>query len=171
MLKMSITKIRKSMIKERNLLDWKNIIGTNCYAYALGIDIPEEDICKYAFDLGGISRMVNTGEDIDPNSVGRYRDTYHIDLPNDFHVLGLDYKESNHINLSLNEQEEDPNKYFDILFFLNDDIDDFHFARFDKDRKLYHKRGFIKEPQETTVDFIKSKGYVFEKRYRLYLQK
>ena len=53
-LKMSLDEIRNRI----DILkwDWDNLYTTNCYAYALGLDIPENDICKYAYDPGTISK-------------------------------------------------------------------------------------------------------------------
>lgn len=171
MIKMSINNIRKSMSYERKILDWKNIRTTNCYAYALRIDIPQNSICKYAYDLGGISRMIDSDEEPDFDKVPPYSETYDVDLTSDFDLLGLEYEESDTPELVNKDLHYYPGRYFDILFFLSNQIDDFHFARYGNDGKLYHKRGFVKPPQETTMEYINSKGYEFVKRYRLYLSK
>ena len=169
MIKMSINNIRKSMSYERKQLDWKNIKTTNCYAYALGIDIPEQDICEYAYDLGGISRMIDNDEIPDFYIAKPYRDTYEVDVTSDFDILGLEYEESDKPDFYSRDLCTYPGRYFDILIFLHNEWDDFHFARYGKDGKLYHKRGFVLPPQETTIDFIENRGYEFVKRYRLYL--
>ena len=171
MIKMSITNIRKSMSHERSYLDWKNILTTNCYAFALGIDIPEENICKYAYDIGGISRTIDSDEIIDPSLLDSYEDTYDIDLACDFETLGLEYEESDNPELFCKDIPSYPGRYFDILLFLSSRIDDFHFARYGKDGKLYHKRGFFLPPEETTIKFIEEDKYQFVKRYRLYLSR
>ena len=51
-LKISLNDLRNKIdIKKTS---WENMTTTNCYAYALGLDIPEENICKYAYDPGTI---------------------------------------------------------------------------------------------------------------------
>jgi len=53
MLNMPIKEI-KGLISLREEY-WEYIFQTNCYAFALGIDIPENDICKNAFQPGVIA--------------------------------------------------------------------------------------------------------------------
>ena len=172
MIKMSINNIRKSMSYERKILDWKNIYTTNCYAYAMGIDIPQTDICKYAYDVGQISRMIDCEDEEElPDPKYHNTNTFEWELTWDFDTLGLEFEESSKIELKPDEIPNYPGRYFDILFFIHKYRNDFHFARFGKDGKLYHKRGFNLAPQETTVDFIESDNYEFAKRYRLYLSK
>lgn len=35
---------------------WENAMDTNCYAFALGLDIPEDEIVKNAYQLGVIGQ-------------------------------------------------------------------------------------------------------------------
>ena len=170
MIKMSITSIKKSMSYERGSLDWKNIFTTNGYAYALGLDIPQSDICKYAYYLGVISRTIDSDEIVDFKLLNGNKKYFEYDLLSDFDALGLDVEESNKPGLICDDLHTYPGRYFDILFFVGKSNNDFHFARYGKDGKLYHKRGIF-PPEETTVDYIKSVGYEFIKRYRLYLSR
>ena len=57
MLKMSLNEIRgKIQMYPEN---WVNMYSTNCYAYALGLDIRQSDICDYAYQPGTISETTN----------------------------------------------------------------------------------------------------------------
>ena len=56
-LKMSCEEIRQAIsIKED---DWEYTQDTNCYAFALGLDIKENDIVKNAYQLGVIGFIIN----------------------------------------------------------------------------------------------------------------
>ena len=53
MLKMSLNEIKgKIQMYPEN---WVNMYSTNCYAYALGLDVRENDICIGAYNPGIIS--------------------------------------------------------------------------------------------------------------------
>lgn len=49
---MELDELRRHIIL--NNCEWKNILTTNCYAYALGLDIPQEKIGNCAYELGNI---------------------------------------------------------------------------------------------------------------------
>lgn len=56
-LKMSPNEIRNQIqIKPK---EWHHLATTNCYAYALGLDIRESEICKHAYNPGTISKIFN----------------------------------------------------------------------------------------------------------------
>ena len=175
MIKMPITKIRKSMSYERGQLDWKNIYTTNCYAYALHLDIAQDDICNYAYNLGQIAKMNDNDENPSECTSNLYNSKdFEFALLSDFEALGLEYLESNIKEFYPNDLDTYPGRSFDILYFINTRdhfFDDFHFARYGKDGKLYHKWGFVFPPEETTIEKIESDGYEFVKRYRLFLSR
>ena len=108
MLKMSIKDIRKSMSYERDAFDWKNILKTNCFAFAMGLDIPENDICEQAYSLGKIA----TELEIYPKNY-----TYEERFINDIKALGLSYETSNEKELYSGKLNSYPGRHFDILFF------------------------------------------------------
>ncbi len=56
-LHMSMEDIQKRMIFSTRT-GWKNPISTNCYAYALGLDIPEEEIIERAYVPGTIGASI-----------------------------------------------------------------------------------------------------------------
>lgn len=164
MLKMKITAIKKSMTYDRKQLDWKNIFKTNCFAFAMCLDIPENNICDAAYNLGAIAVELK-----------KYPKNYNYEerLSSDIKALGLSYETSDEKEFYSEKLNSSPGRYFDVLFFVDDNIyrPDFHFARYGKDGKLYHKRGFYLPPEETTVKEIEDDGYKFVRRYRLFLSK
>ena len=166
MLNMSILDIRREM--NFNYDVYENILETNCYAYALGLDIPETKICKYAYDLGIIASHIFN---IPYAKIKKLTNEERMLL--DFKALKLGYKES---------FEQEPMKYifkgnyycilWDILLFTDYTDNDFHVARVDFDGELHHKLGrHITEPKITCIDDIEKLGYTYERRYRLSLWK
>ena len=43
----------------------KNNEGLNCYAYAIGIDLKEKDVCSYAFNPGQMGTYITYSDDYD----------------------------------------------------------------------------------------------------------
>lgn len=108
-------------LKEDN---WINIDNTNCYAFSLGLDIPQDRICESAYYVGHIYRYYNSVK-------AKYipRDLL---LQYDFETLGLIYRESD-----LNEKianEEWKIAYFDTIYECG-----FHFFRQTENGIWWHK--------------------------------
>ena len=145
---------------------WKNRNTTNCFAFVMGLDIPEKTICPYAYNLGTFA--FETG-------YKKYSQmkSFEEEFRGDLEALGIPYETSKDTGWLCNIKRCD-GRYIDILFFIDDrdmwDMD-FHFARFGKDGKLYHKWGFSENPSETTIKEIEDEGYEFVRRYRLFLSK
>lgn len=132
-LKMSLIDIRNSINLEKE--NWLNNTTTNCYSYALGLDIPESDICKYAYDpgtIGGSNHPLYI-----PFSYNNLIDNILLDLK----ALNIDYKFIKPTD-SINNDEWKIAIYIPKIYTLNY-LDDFHFARLRKDNTWYHKNGFI----------------------------
>ena len=166
MLRMSIKKIKKAMEVEKDYKSWINIGNTNCYAYALGLDIPEWRIHWKAYNLGYFALFSKYKKEDELK-------TYEDRLIADLEFLNIDYDVCLDIGYHC---DFDPcyEKHRDILFFQKlkcGEDSDFHFARYGKDGKLYHKKGWGRDPLETTIEDIEKDGYKFSKRYRLYLDR
>ena len=58
MLNMSVENIRKLVGQEITYENWIHSFTTNCYAFAMGFDVSEEDICYHAYGLGYISSNI-----------------------------------------------------------------------------------------------------------------
>lgn len=56
-LKMDLMELRRQI--NLNKKHWKHILTTNCYAYALGLDIPERRISNNDYFPGMISNFIN----------------------------------------------------------------------------------------------------------------
>ncbi|MGM9877562.1 MAG: hypothetical protein ACI33S_02830 [Bacilli bacterium] len=159
MLNMPIKEIRELISLREEF--WENDFETNCYAFALGLDIPENDICKNAFQPGIIAANVLN---IPVSEIVKLKIEDRIIL--DFKVLKLGYK--------ITETDERQNnrtlgnywcKSWDVLLFLKES--EFHFTRVNSDGEMYHKIGYFGIPQKTSIEENEKRGYTFSKRYRL----
>lgn len=144
MKKNNVSQLRMSLEEIRNSIDlkkteWINISTTNCYAYALGLDIPQQNIKDNAYIPGVIS---NSKMPLLPNEIFSYDELlYNIYL--DLKILGIDYREINPIE-DINQDE------WKIALFVTKvysdkgliGLNDFHFLRFNNDGNWYHKCGF-----------------------------
>ncbi len=109
--------------------DWENKQNTNCYAYALGLDV---NIPK-AFEPGEIGHSKT-----DLRNYNSF--TYELLLDNiftDLEALDIAYREIDPI------EEIAPDEWKIALFTTRNGeyIDDFHFMREHKDGIWYHKNG------------------------------
>ena len=168
MLNMSVENIRKLVGQQITYENWHNNFTTNCYAFAMGFDVSEEDICYHAYGLGYISsNILGTKPWNFRTAKGAERQLLY-----DFKSLGLTWKSSTDRERFLIprpiEQEENS---WDILFFIKDYERrfDIHFARVDKDGVISHKPGWILYPRPTTVEDIEKSNYQFVKHYHLTL--
>ncbi len=185
MLNMSIENIRKLMEHEIVLSDWhsrfdvnckypskeipfsewENHLDNNCYAFALGLDICEKEVCPDAFIPGNIASHLNgTKSSMFKTERGAIRG-----LLRDFRALGLEYKEISKDYPPIKDQN---NNSWDILFYIGTCCGSFdmHFVRVGKDGLFYHKPGWIKGPRQMELKDIEN-NYHFVKRYRLSLNK
>lgn len=151
---------------------WDNIHTTNCYAYALGLDIPEYEICKGAYQPGTIST------DFNPLIFNEYFDynTLIENLEKDLKMLDISYRE-------VAPDEKLANNEWKISVFTencdNERIIDFHFLRQKSDGIWYHKNGFpgkISNKDRSgkiIIDPTKCylAGYKYQKCYALNLEK
>ena len=136
-LRISLQEIRNSIdIKKR---DWINMDTTNCYAYALGLDIPQSEICDFAYVPGVIS---NSNKIIPPHKIFSY-DTLLNNIYLDLNTLGIDFREINPLDdISMEEWK--------IALFVTKvysdkgyvGLEDFHFLRQLRDGFWYHKGGY-----------------------------
>lgn len=167
---MSLLKIDGPSLHDRidiNKRNWLNNATTNCYAYALGLDIPEEEIIKGAYSTLGTMGISCDHEITD-------EEKYYIPcierLKMDLDFLKLKYEEADPFEI-VKENE------WLIAFFScpYEPDNDFHFARKNKEGIWVHKigwKGFLSlhddqnkliiNPKKADFDF-----YVFEKCLKL----
>ncbi len=164
-----------SLQEIRNLIDiekkeWVNIFDTNCYAYALGLDVPNYQIRDFAYIPGTIA---GSRVDLVFNSVFAYNDLIR-NMFLDFQALGIDYKEVNCFDPVFDDE-------WKIALFISKvygGLDDFHFLRQRRDELWYHKSGvfgvssyddgglLITDPRKCFLD-----GYTYNKCFCLKLKK
>ncbi|MBE6157035.1 MAG: hypothetical protein E7161_04775 [Firmicutes bacterium] len=135
-LKMSLLQLRQAINLEKQT--WINRYTTNCYAYALGLDVPQNDIIDKAYIPGTMS---GTGIKLDDNYIFTYNDLI-TNIYGDLDFLGISFREVS-ISEQLNEEE------WKIAIFTSkcaDYIEDIHFLRLRKDGFWYHKNGWIFNP-------------------------
>ena len=121
-----------------NKVKWENKSTSNCYAFALGLDIPEKKICEAAYVPGVMSgSLINL-----PAKYSFTLDELIRSLESDFDFLGIQYRE----NVSKEELEEGEwliALYVSYLFsHRKDRLSDYHFIRLLSDGIWYHKNGF-----------------------------
>ena len=173
MLNMSLNEIRGQI--QINPQNWINLGTTNCYAYALGLDIRESRICKSAYQPGTISGV------FDPTILREY--FLYSDLikniEKDLSALDIFYREINfNDKIDLDEWK--------IALFAetyNNDLDvfvsDFHFIRANSKGVWTHKPGYFGSPSkkdyssQIITDLEKCDLYLYEykKCYALRLNK
>ena len=140
---------------------WENDFNTNCYAFALGLDIPEEEICKNAYQLGFIAaKKFNISiQEVLKLSL---EDRFLLDLK----AIKIAYYEI--------DEEQSAGMYhlgnyvchhWDISLYSNGK--DFHFMRCNYNGELYHKVGNLGGPKkcEETIEYLTQ--YRLIRKYRL----
>lgn len=131
MLKMSLEQIKgKIQVYPKN---WLNIHTTNCYAYALGLDVPEYKICSGAYQPGTISESSNIRS-------SEYFSKLDLlwGLKQDLELLNISYTEVDYDT----KAKEDEWKIALLLEKYYGDFIDFHFLRENNDGIWFHKNGF-----------------------------
>lgn len=131
MLNMSLNQIRGKI--QINPDVWVNMYTTNCYAYALGLDIREADICIGAYQPGRISELTYL-----PNTECFEYKTLIEGIENDFDALNIKYREVNHNEkIAYNEW-----KIALLTEKYHGKLADFHFLRQKQNGIWFHKNGF-----------------------------
>lgn len=167
-LKMSIEEIRNKINVYKK--HWLHKYTTNCYAYALGLDVPEYKICYHAYQPG----VMSGNQKVDYDSFS-YDDLI-ANIYTDFETLGIEV----HKIYPLQEVNKDMWK---ISLFIPekdpDNLDDFHFLKCLPDNTWNHKYGYngqiinfddndrtITNPEECYLEDLK-----YDKTFGLRLKK
>ncbi len=134
-LKMDYSKI-KYLISLREEY-WENNFDTNCYAFSLGLDIPENEILKNAYQLGVIGAIVKQI----PMEVLK-KLSFEERLILDLEVLGINWQESTFYESS---DFKIGNDYTDTwwLISLLSNSENFHFIRKSYNGIWYQKWGYF----------------------------
>ncbi len=146
---------------------WVNYKDTNCYAYALGLDYPEERICHNAYNVIG-SIATQKYPNISEDDLDRVNPIIRLELDLDF--LNLKYKE-----VDPNYVLSAPDTWLIAFFSCPEDERDFHFARKTNNDCWTHKQGWIYRPTPnddcnlpmTDIELADVCGYRLEKCFRI----
>ena len=180
-MKMKASKISKKIDIEKKPEEWEEVYGTNCYAYALGLDVCELDITRFAYQPGTIGRITYKRDLLRVSSMsfeGRMR--------LDFRALGIrcveatpeecaSYKEYYHKDSD--EVSSVTHSWLISFYKAESNNVDFHFVRKDLSGVWTHKMGFSKSPttKDTEGNIILDprkcnfRGFRYVKTYRLTL--
>lgn len=137
---MSLLLTRDEIISkiDLNKVNWVNRYSTNCYAYALGLDVPQYEIGDYVYAPGVMSSS--------PIFLPDYRvftlDMLVKNLYRDFKYLGIEHRIINPDD-KISEDEWKIALFVTLAYFNSKEkIDDYHFLRQREDGTWYHKNGF-----------------------------
>lgn len=103
---------------------WENVLSTNCYAYALGLDIPQDEITRCAYELGAMYYFYSK----EKRKFRLHEELLKLDLD----ILSLTYRE-----VSLDEPLKDGEwkiAYFDSIYECG-----YHFFREIENGVWWHK--------------------------------
>lgn len=141
-LKVNVNKI-KDLI-DLKVDNWNYPTSTNCYAYALGLDVPFSNLTDHAYKVGCFSE-----DALLKKNINVYNLTVEDALECDLIILGLEYEEVEPNYVIKNEK-----KYNYYLISLFRGINDFHFLRKNnKDNIWYHKMGYLSNPTNKDDDY------------------
>ncbi len=136
-LKMSYDEIRSKIDLKFN---WDNIKTTNCYAYALGLDIPYSEVLEgnYAYSIGEIGKF-----SFNMDSDYLYRLPYYYRMLIDMQTLGIKIDEVRESYPSLCDIDSDGYLSWVVALYeaKSTITSDFHLLRKTSDGIWYHKRG------------------------------
>lgn len=171
-LKLSIDEIKQLIsLKEEY---WEYDLDTNCYAFALGLDFPENEIVKNAYQLGIIGATINN-RPINQLKKMTFEERLFLDL----RTLKINYEEvlpsekSGFDFYTKNDGITYLNNYWLIALFSNDK--NFHFLRKSYDGIWYQKHGYFASPINydndkriiTNPKQCNITGYQYIKTYKL----
>ena len=140
-LKMDLITIRNSI--NTNKRRWNNILTTNCYAYALGLDIAENEIKECAYQPGVISCSFESIDRTEHFAYSTLIDCIHSDMQK----LGIDIREVDPFEIVPDDEWKIALfTVFHAYEFYSEYLSDFHFLRQNKDGIWYHKPGYYKNP-------------------------
>ena len=135
-LKMSLGDIKKQM-KFNCRGFWNHLLSTNCYAFALGLDIPEDNILMAAYNPGTIGSITFNIKSSELNKMSLEERIY-LDL----RALDISYSECSPLEKSINYFDEDYIIEQWIIAIFKGERKDFHFMRKSWDNDWWHKRGY-----------------------------
>ena len=171
-------KLDLSELKRQIKLDkkhWRHILTTNCYAFALGLDVPERKIKTFAYAPGTIG-LSSTNL-----VMQRYFTLENLisNIQDDLIHMGISFSECNPLE-KVDDDEWKIALFTAFYAFVCYDcyLYDYHFMRQSKDGLWYHKDGYVHRPtcfdsnKEVIHDPRKCtfKNYEYQLTYKLKLK-
>lgn len=172
-MKMSLSELKRQINLDKK--NWKHILTTNCYAFSLGLDVPERKIKTFAYAPGTIGssptnlvvKRFFTLEDL----IANFQD--------DLIFMGISFGECNPLDkIEDNEWKVALFTAFYAYVCYEEYFYDFHFMRQGKNGVWFHKTGFYHRP--TNLDSNKEviydprdctfKNYDYQLTYKLRLK-
>lgn len=163
---MSYKEIRESIKLKEN--EWNNIRTTNCYAYALGLDIPSGKLMsfgfEYPYDVGVI------GSDFYQYD---YFDLFGFSLEErlflDLNALGIEFEESNQFDKIPNNNQ---NLSWLIAMYKDANSPDFHFLRKINNYYWMHKVGMYgnisnRDSKGNLITDLDTSTFVYSEKNRI----
>ena len=132
----------KNMINLKNKF-WIHFLSTNCYAYALGLDVSEKNIIDFAYQPGVISGSAS--------ALNNYKYFSYYDLLENIYAdmerLDIDIRETD-IEYKTRDYEWKIALFTTFYSYKFDDefLSDYHFLREVKDGVWFHKEGYSSFP-------------------------
>lgn len=151
-MRMNLSDLRKEI--NLNKKNWKHILTTNCYAYALGLDVPERKIKTFAYAPGTI------GSSPTNLVVQRYftLDELIGNIQDDLIYMGINFRECDPLESVLEDEWKIALFTAFYAFVCYDEyLYDYHFMRQDENGLWYHKNGYRNKP--TNLDSNKNAIY------------
>lgn len=153
-LELSRSEIRENIEVTGNPNYWNNIQGTNCYAYALGLDINEKRIAKCAYQPGVMGSIMLHKPIVNIKNM-----TIEERMILDLKALKIYCKEIEVEESELkfcSKRTENDNSittyYWPVAIFEDINSDNFHFMRLTSDGTWYHKFGYFSSPHNYDED-------------------
>lgn len=162
---------------------WYNIFTTNCYAYALGLDVAESSIAECAYQPGVMGSVIFNYPLINLKNMSTEEKVF-LDMealkirikeanPSDNGDYRLFHKKDNETVSSISFS------WIISLYENENDLNDFHFARKTDNGIWYHKEGYNNKP--TSYDYDKNRiidprncnlgDYKYKKSFKLSLNR
>jgi hypothetical protein len=171
MSKLLINKDRIKKLINLKTDNWEFSTSTNCYAFALGLDVPYSEISDHAYMVGCFAEDHLKSKDID---------VCDLDFEHSF-LEDLDFLEISHEEVEpdciIKDDSLDYNSFLISLFFSHND---FHFLRKNKyDNLWYHKQGYLDLPRNRDSEGMLIRNpkdaflydYMYYKTYKLSYKK
>ena len=127
---------------------WRNDINTNCYAFALGLDISEWDIAPNAYQPGMIFAITFNKSYMDEVRNMPFEQRMLLDLK----ILEIKCKETSPDDITCYNPKNDNIEWVISMFESDEDV---HYLRKNNEGEWWHKQGYIFSSPTNKDDYKK----------------